>query len=257
MRAKFIVTVFCLIMSVCMMCSAAQTAAVSYRMPQVGLSVDIPEEYDVFSADLSVYEAENAFSVSDEELMQYFEDNSILLEALSPDRNVDITFTGVGNVWDVDSFASLSDEQLRETADEIARTITDSAESVPGGVRLLEVRTERFSDTAVFAVIEYTAGGIYGMKYYTACNGSAVTMSVYVYDGMPDAYLVQTADSVAASFEFDSDSLLDPLFMSAAAGLAVTALLFAALGLGFGCISALQSRSRNVEKRRSGASSDV
>ena len=224
----------------------ASAKSMSYNIPQLGLSLNIPEEFDVFSADLSVYEAENAFSVSDEELKQYFEENNIFLEALSPDRNMDVTVTGAlqqtgGNIY---SYSELDDSELRAEADEIYQILFGAGDSVPGGVTSSPAEIVMFSDTAVFIVFEYTAGEIAGIKYYTVWEGISVTMSVYMYDGDISLYRRSIADEIASSFVFESSRESAPLIMgrSFLAGILVSGFVLFCACAGLAIVSATEGR---------------
>lgn len=151
---------------------ALAAGTTTYELDALDMSIEIPDDYCVFTRDMPDDDLRYAqFGFSKEDLGDILEESNIYLDALLPDVSNEIMVTMVDSP--VEDFAQFSDTTL--TA--FASTLWDTAEDY--GVTY--IKSEIYPHEQVKFIKIYTSRldndwTVYVLQYYTVCNGQAISI---------------------------------------------------------------------------------
>lgn len=170
------------LMSVALLFSATALAAetTTYELDALDMSIDIPDDYVVFTRDMSADDPTYAqFGLSKEEMGEILEESKAYLDAVMPDVSHEIVVTMEDNS-PLEDFGQLSDTSLSA----IASMLQDAAEDYG----ITYVRSEIYQHEQVKFIRLYSSHPnndqtVYTLQYYTVCNGQAINISMHSYVG--------------------------------------------------------------------------
>lgn len=159
--------------------SAQATGTTTYDLDQLGMSIDIPDDYDVFTRDTPADDPAYAwYGFTKESFDSLLEERNIYLNAIPPNSSREIVVTMIEST--IQSFHLMSDTTLSF----LASTWTDVYED--SGVTCLKYEIyqhQQVKFVKIYISQEDDGQPVYGLQYYTVCNGQAINITMHSYSG--------------------------------------------------------------------------
>lgn len=176
----------------------ANAASTKYRLEDLELTLSIPDEYAVITRDTK--ESDSVFDelrLNAKELLSYFEENGIYLNAIIPDSSEEIVVTMNPN--QIDNISVLSDTVLSTVISGLQNEYDKYGVSV--------VSHEIYEhDQVKYVKINYedTKQSAYGLQYYTIINGKAMNFTIRSYVGSISSKQEITIKGIVDSIKYDN-----------------------------------------------------
>lgn len=173
----------------------ARAASEEYVVSEMGISLDIPDEYIVFTRDMDKSDAAlSDYGISKDELMEQFTAGNIYLNAVLPDGNEEIVVTMEENI--ISEFNGLGETSLLM----LASTLKDGYEEYGISVSSYDIYHHPQLEfiRIYFNTTDKTA---YGLQYYTIYGGQAMNFTMRSYDGPISGSQERTIQNVVDSVD--------------------------------------------------------
>lgn len=143
--------------------AAFAASSETYWLEDLGLSIDIPSEYVVFTRDIADDDPNlTAYGLSKKDLLDSMESNNIYLNACDADINFEVTVTMTDS--EIRDFNLLSDTTLKALGSSLQSAYADNGITVEkyevfqhSQAKFLKIYTDQPSG----------ADSVYGLQYYT------------------------------------------------------------------------------------------
>lgn len=182
----------------------AAAAGQTYELPELYLTLEVPEDFLVFTRDMSEEDtALLAMGMSPEELREDFTKNNVYMNAmsLSPLYEIIVTMQEYEGSQEIFDFTALGERKLGEMADLLLQ-----GEAGQGKGLIYDTYRIETVGPATFMVLDLhqEAGGstIYGRQYYTIFNGQAINLTLQSYTGPVSDEMGQALREVVSSVKF-------------------------------------------------------
>ena len=218
-RSLMVFLILCLAFS--LLSPAAFAAGSSYKLDELGMSIELPQDYIVFTRDIKSNDPNlSAYGLTRDELYSLMVDGCIYLNAWDKDLNYEIIVTMTDSP--VEDFNLYSDTALMDLA--------SSAEDEYRNYGITYIKSELYQHSQakfikIYISQQRNGSTVYGLEYSTVYNSKAINITLQSYSGKIDsskeAILKKIVDSVcfetaisAESSEADRKKTEDaPLFM--------------------------------------------
>lgn len=195
---KKIAAIFMAIMLVINLAIPARAASEEYEVSEMGISLEIPDEYIVFTRDMDKNDPAFAdFGVSKETLMDQFDTGHIYLNAVLPSGNEEIVVTMEENI--ISEFNGLGETSLLM----LASTLKDGYEEYGISVSSYDIYHHPQLEF-IRIYFNTTDKTTYGLQYYTIYGGQAMNFTMRSYDrpisGSQERTIQNVVDSVDLHF---------------------------------------------------------
>ena len=196
---KYIITVLTIVLVFSMILPVGAAAA-KYVLPELGLSLAIPSEYDVFTRDMDADDPLfSKYNISRDDLMEHFASGSTYLDAVAPDGSEEIVVVMTKN--SVEEFNSLGDTALMALSSELQKEYENY------GLSVSSYDLYHHSQLIFIRIYFNTADkSTYGLQYYTIYGNKAMNFTLRSYTGPISAAQENTMLSVVDSICMDSYS---------------------------------------------------
>ena len=175
-----------------------QAASEVYRLPELGLSVSIPSDYDVFTLDMPANDPLfSEYGITKADLTAELTAGNIYLDALSSDGSDELLITMTENT--MSSFDGLSDTLLL--------SLTSLLEDEYANYGFTVTESEIYHQTQLTFVVltlHDTARTTYARQYYTIHDYKAINFTLRSYSGALTSAQEKTLLSVVDSVTLDS-----------------------------------------------------
>lgn len=225
----------------------------TYELPELYLSLDIPEEMMVFTREMAEDDIGLlVLEMTPEQLRQDFESKNVYMNAMSldPIYEIIVTMLDYEGSQEIFDFNTLSDHQLNE----MAQMLLDGEAAQGRGFIYENYRLEK-KDQARFMALDLRqeAGGstIYGRQYYTIFNGQAINITLQSYTGPISGEMSETAEGIMDSLRF-TKVLENPRKGAVSAKWVVAGVTLAAAALGLWLVIG-SKRKQNREDQAAAA----
>ena len=228
-RSLMVFLILCLAFS--LLSPAAFAAGSSYKLDELGMSIELPQDYIVFTRDIKSNDPNlSAYGLTRDELYSLMVDGCIYLNAWDKDLNYEIIVTMTDSP--VEDFNLYSDTALMDLA--------SSAEDEYRNYGITYIKSELYQHSQakfikIYISQQSNGSTVYGLEYSTVYNSKAINITLQSYSGKinssKEAILKEIVDSVrfdtapsAASLENNSvgseggnifSALLNVLFIGA------------------------------------------
>ena len=192
---KKIATILMAIMLVSNLVIPARAASEEYVVSEMGISLDIPDEYIVFTRDMDKSDAAlSDYGISKDELMEQFTAGNIYLNAVLPDGNEEIVVTMEENI--ISEFNGLGETSLLM----LASTLKDGYEEYGISVSSYDIYHHPQLEF-IRIYFNTTDKTTYGLQYYTIYGGQAMNFTMRSYDGPISGSQERTIQNVVDSVD--------------------------------------------------------
>ena len=228
-RSLMVFLILCLAFS--LLSPAAFAAGSSYKLDELGMSIELPQDYIVFTRDIKSNDPNlSAYGLTRDELYSLMVDGCIYLNAWDKDLNYEIIVTMTDSP--VEDFNLYSDTALMDLA--------SSAEDEYRNYGITYIKSELYQHSQakfikIYISQQSNGSAVYGLEYSTVYNSQSINITLQSYSGKinssKEAILKEIVDSVrfdtapsAASLENNSvgseggnifSALLNVLFIGA------------------------------------------
>lgn len=178
----------------------AKAAGTTYELTDLGLSVSIPDDYDVFTLDMSASDPLfKEYDLDRNALFSQFQASSIYCTAISTVRNEEIVVTMTDS--------PLSDlHLLGETlALSLAESVCDEYGSFGITVTDFDVY-EHNQELFIRFFFHDQQKTVHGIQYYTIHNGQAINFTLRSYEGSPTSIQKNVISGVVDNIVFHVDT---------------------------------------------------
>lgn len=173
----------------------ARAASEEYVVSEMGISLDIPDEYIVFTRDMDKSDAAlSDYGISKDELMEQFTAGNIYLNAVLPDGNEEIVVTMEENI--ISEFNGLGETSLLM----LASTLKDGYEEYGISVSSYDIYHHPQLEF-IRIYFNTTDKTTYGLQYYTIYGGQAMNFTMRSYEGPISGSQERTIQNVVDSVE--------------------------------------------------------
>lgn len=184
--------------------AAFATNTNTYRLDALGMRVEIPDNYIVFTRNVQDDDPNlSLYGLTKEDMLSAMETRDIYLNAWDENATFEIVVTMTES--SLGDFNQLSDTELLTLASSL-ETVYDAA-----GVTYLRSEIYQNDQTKFLKIyINQPNDGItvYGVQYYTVYNGKAINLTLQSYEGMIDAAKESAMQNIVYSAHFDRDPVL-------------------------------------------------
>ena len=208
-RSLMVFLILCLAFS--LLSPAAFAAGSSYKLDELGMSIELPQDYIVFTRDIKSNDPNlSAYGLTRDELYSLMVDGCIYLNAWDKDLNYEIIVTMTDSP--VEDFNLYSDTALMDLA--------SSAEDEYRNYGITYIKSELYQHSQakfikIYISQQSNGSAVYGLEYSTVYNSQAINITLQSYSGKinssKEAILKEIVDSVrfdtapsAASLENNS-----------------------------------------------------
>ena len=192
---KKIAAIFMAIMLVINLAIPARAASEEYEVSEMGISLEIPDEYIVFTRDMDKNDPAFAdFGVSKETLMDQFDTGHIYLNAVLPSGNEEIVVTMEENI--ISEFNGLGETSLLM----LASTLKDGYEEYGISVSSYDIYHHPQLEF-IRIYFNTTDKTTYGLQYYTIYGGQAMNFTMRSYGGPISGSQERTIQNVVDSVD--------------------------------------------------------
>ena len=192
---KKIAAIFMAIMLAINLAIPARAASEEYEVSEMGISLEIPDEYIVFTRDMDKNDPAFAdFGVSKETLMDQFDTGHIYLNAVLPSGNEEIVVTMEENI--ISEFNGLGETSLLM----LASTLKDGYEEYGISVSSYDIYHHPQLEF-IRIYFNTTDKTTYGLQYYTIYGGQAMNFTMRSYDGPISGSQERTIQNVVDSVD--------------------------------------------------------
>lgn len=173
----------------------ARAASEEYVVSEMGISLDIPDEYIVFTRDMDKSDAAlSDYGISKDELMEQFTAGNIYLNAVLPDGNEEIVVTMEENI--ISEFNGLGETWLLT----LASTLKDGYEEYGISVSSYDIYHHPQLEF-IRIYFNTTDKTTYGLQYYTIYGGQAMNFTMRSYGGPISGSQERTIQNVVDSVD--------------------------------------------------------
>lgn len=162
---------------------AYAAGSTTYDLDELDMSIDIPDEYYVFTRDTPASDPNYALlDINKADLDSLMESRDIYLNAIMSDPMGEIVITKISS--SLKDFSTLTDRTLSQLASD-AKQVYEQA-----GVTYLRHELYQHAQTKFIKVyLSQQSGGqtVYGLQYYTVCDAKAINITLHSYAGPIDA----------------------------------------------------------------------
>lgn len=173
----------------------ARAASEEYVVSEMGISVEISDEYIVFTREMDKNDAAlSDYGISKDELMEQFAAGNIYLNAVLPDGNEEIVVTMEENI--ISEFNGLGETWLLT----LASTLKDGYEEYGVSVSSYDIYHHPQLEF-IRIYFNTTDKTTYGLQYYTIYGGQAMNFTMRSYDGPISGSQERTIQNVVDSVD--------------------------------------------------------
>lgn len=159
--------------------SAQATGTTTYDLDQLGMSIDIPNDYDVFTRDTPADDPAYAwYGFTKKDLDSLLEQQNAYLNALLPDISQEIVVIMVDSP--LQNLSPMSNAAISFFASELDNTYEDLGYTF---LKYEIYQHEQIKFLKIYVFQENNGLPDYGLQYYTACNGQGISITLHSYTG--------------------------------------------------------------------------
>ena len=176
------------------------SGAAKYDLPDLGLSMALPDYYYVLSRDISTSDPVlTLFGMSREECISSLESSNVYLDAFDQDLSTEIVISMTENL--------ISDLNLLpdSTIDLMISTLSETYSGYGATVTETEYYQHKQAKFLVLSVTQDSESGtVYGIQYYTIYDCKAINVVLHSFDGPVTALEKKLIKTIVDSIEFES-----------------------------------------------------
>ena len=198
---KFLSTLWIFFLVFCFLPLSAFAASDTYELDELGMSIEIPSDYVVFTRDVRSDDPNlSAYGVTKDELYSLMLERSVYLNAWDKDINYEIIVTMTASP--LEDYNQLSDTTLSG--------LVSALETEYAAMGITLIRSDIYQHSqAKFAKIYISQPNngetAYGLQYNTVYNGKAINITLQSYSGKRDASKETIIQIIVNSVHFDSE----------------------------------------------------
>ena len=191
--------VFLFFLTTSMIVYAVETT--TYRLDDLGLSVDVPVNLIVFTRDIKSNDPHlTEFGLTKEGMETLMEDGNIYLNAWDKNGNYEVIITMTEN--SLNNFSLLSDTFLETLATSLSDVYKEA------GISLIKTEIYQHQQAKfikIFISRPNNGSTVYGLQYYTVYDGKAINITLQSYSGDINVEKETILKTMVDSVVFDSD----------------------------------------------------
>ena len=181
----------------------ALASSETYSLDELGMTIDIPSEYIVFTRDIDGSDpALSAYGIDKEDMLDFMESNNIYLNAMDEQVSFEIVVTMTGsttndlNLW--------SDTEL-----EALESFFESADNEKNVIEKYEIYQHEQTKFIKLHVAQQTeTNTTYRLQYYTVYDNMAINVALYSYSGKINSDMESILNAIVDTVYFEKPPLL-------------------------------------------------
>lgn len=194
-------------LALCLFSVSASAAGSTYYLSELGMHIDLPEDYIVFTRDTPADDPNFIlYGISKEDMDSLLVQQNMYLDAITSTGGTEVVVTMIDSP--LEDFNQLSDSTLKI----LASTFTLEYESL--GITLLRSEVYQHSQAKFLKLYisqSSEQGTVYGLQYYTVYDGKAINVTLHSYLGEIGAYEEGALLDIVDTVRFDTaPQLNDP-----------------------------------------------
>lgn len=194
-------------LALCLFSVSASAAGSTYYLSELGMQIDLPEDYIVFTRDTPADDPNFIlYGISKEDMDSLLVQQSMYLDAITSTGDAEVVVTMIESP--LEDFNQLSDSTLKI----LASSFTAEYESM--GITLLRSEVYQHSQAKFLKIYisrSSEQGTVYGLQYYTVYDGKAINVTLHSYQGEIGAYEESELLDIVDTVRFDTaPQLNDP-----------------------------------------------
>lgn len=199
---------YSLILALLLLLSLSTTAfaasSKTYSLDELGMSIDIPSEYVVFTRNISDNDPNlSAYGLTKNDMKDLMNARNIYLNAWDKDVNFEIIVTMIDST--ISDFNLMSDTMLNTMASS-AKT-----EYANNGITVEKYEVFQHNQAKFIKIYISQPNGTekaYGLQYYTVYDNKAINVTMQSYSGKIDSSKESILKSIVDTVHFDKEPLL-------------------------------------------------
>lgn len=176
----------------------------TYSLDALGMSIDIPSEYVVFTRDIADDDPNlSAYGLSKNDMADLMESGNIYLNAWDKDVNFEIIVTMIDST--ISDFNLMSDTMLNT----LGTSFED--EYAKSGITVEKYEVYQHDQAKFIKIYINQPNGaetVYGLQYYTVYDNKAINVTMQSYSGKIDSSKESTLNEIVNTVHFEQDPLL-------------------------------------------------
>lgn len=175
----------------------------TYRLDDLGMSIDIPSEYVVFTRDIADDDPNlSAYGLNKNDLSDLMESRNLYLDIWDTYVSFEITVTMTDN--SISDFNLISDTALNV----LASSFTDEFASYGLTIETWEIyQHDQAKFLKIYENMPKGTDMVYGLQYYTVYDHKAISITMSSYSGAIDAEKEAILASILDTVHFDQEPL--------------------------------------------------
>ena len=184
----------------CLSLTSAYAADSTYRLDKLGIYIDLPSDYVVFTRDIDANDPNlNAYGLTKEGLSSLMSDRHIFLNAWDKSITHEIIVTMTDSQF----------EDYNQFSDTILNAFVSTLESGYEDSGVTFIRSDLYQHNQAKFVKIYTSqpngeDTVYGLQYHTVCNSKAINITLQSYAGDIDSFKEALLQKIVDSIQFDT-----------------------------------------------------
>lgn len=183
--------------------TAFAASSETYRLEDLGMSIDIPSEYIAFTRDIADDDPNlSAYGLSKQDLSDLMESRNIYLNAWDTDVSFEIIVTMIDS--EISDFNLMSDTALTTLASSFQDGYANS------GITVEKYEIYQHDQAKFFKININQPNGsdiVYGLQYYTVYDHKAINVTLQSYSGKIDTDKESVIASIVSTVHFDKETL--------------------------------------------------
>lgn len=194
-------------LALCLFSVSASAAGSTYYLSELGMQIDLPEDYIVFTRDTPADDPNFIlYGISKEDMDSLLVQQSMYLDAITSTGDAEVVVTMIESP--LEDFNQLSDSTLKI----LASSFTSEYESM--GITLLRSEVYQHSQAKFLKLYisrSSEQGTVYGLQYYTVYDSKAINVTLHSYLGEIGPYEEGALLDIVDTVRFDTaPQLNDP-----------------------------------------------
>lgn len=197
---RFLSTVLMICLVLWPLSVSAFAATSSYNLAELGMSIDIPSDYIVFTRDIKTNDPNlRAYGLTKEGLSSLMLERSIYLNAWDKDANYEIIVTMVDSPF----------ENYNQLSDTLLNGLIPSLKTEYATAGITFIRSDLYQHNQAKFVKIYISqpnngDTAYGLQFHTAYDGKAINITLQSYSGKIDSSKESVLKKIVDSIHFDT-----------------------------------------------------
>lgn len=203
---RFLKVLLSLCFVFCLLPSYALAANSTYELDELGMSIELPSDYVVFTRDIKSNDPNlRTFGLTKDEMSSLMQERSIYLNAWDKDLNYEIIVTMIESPF----------EDYNQFSDTSLSLFVSALEPEYAGMGITLLRSKFYQHSqAKFAklYISQPDNGetVYGLQYHTVYDGKAINITLQSYSGTIDSAKESILKEIVDSVCFGTEPQLNP-----------------------------------------------